>query len=201
MELEKKTFTLEDMDAAFWEINIRDRLFHEDEMLEKVDAFALAENLSETHQALSYMCRCHAGQFRKQGKFTSTQIPYINHPLMMACQAHAFGIRDDALLAAILLHDVVEDTGVTVQELPFSSEVQEIVDLVSFSVPEGMMKEKAKELYYERISGNGKACVVKSVDRCNNVSAMAGSFSLKRMENYLAETEKYILPLFDVLED
>ncbi len=180
---------------------IRDRLFHEDNMFTRMRAFALSENLPETYQALQFMRECHMGQFRKQGKFSLTQIQYINHPLMMACQAHAFGIRDDALLASILLHDVAEDTDVNVQEFPFCQEVREIVGLVSFSVPDGMTKEQAEKRYYEQINGNGKACIVKAIDRCSNVSTMAGSFTVRQMEHYIAETEKYVLPLLDTLKN
>lgn len=180
---------------------LRDRLFHEENMFTRMRTFALSENLPETYRALSFMRECHMGQFRKQGKFSSVQVQYINHPLMMACQAHAFGIRDDALLAAILLHDVVEDTDVSMQELPFSPEVQEIVNLVTFSVPDGMTKEQAKKIYYSRIQESKKACIVKVIDRCNNISTMAGSFSKERLKRYIAETEEYILPLLDVLKN
>lgn len=181
--------------------SIRDRLFHEENMFTRMRAFALSENLSETYRALSFMRECHMGQFRKQGKFSSVQVQYINHPLMMACQAHAFGIKDDALLAAILLHDVVEDTDVNAQDLPFAPEVREIVSLVSFSVPEGMTREQGKKIYYSRIEENRKACVVKVIDRCNNVSTMAGSFHREQLKRYITETEKYILPLLDVLKN
>lgn len=180
---------------------IRGRLFHEENMFTRMRALALSEKLKETYLALQYMREHHVGQFRKQGKFTTTQIQYINHPLMMCCQAHAFGIRDDALLAAILLHDVVEDTNVEVEELPFSDEVREIVDLVSFYVPAGMTKEQAKKAYYERIKENGKSCVLKILDRCNNVSTMAGCFNKAKLEEYIAETEEYIFPLMDVLKN
>lgn len=180
---------------------IRDRIFHEENMFTRMRAFALSENLTETYQALQFTRECHMGQFRKHGKFTLVQVQYINHPLMMACQAHAFGVRDDALLAAILLHDVVEDTDVDIGDLPFSHEIREIVGLVSFSVPEGMSKEQAKKLYYERIKENKKACIVKVIDRCNNVSTMAGSFSREQMERYIVETEEYILPILDVLKN
>ncbi|MGN1166236.1 MAG: helix-turn-helix domain-containing protein [Lachnospiraceae bacterium] len=181
--------------------NIRGRLFHEDNMFTRMRTFALSEKLTGTYKALQYMRKQHIGQFRKQGKYTTEQVQYINHPLMMACQAHALGIRDDNLLAAILLHDVVEDTGVDVQDLPFAQEVQELVGLVSFSIPEGMTKEQAKELYYEKIKENGKACVVKTIDRCNNISTMAGSFSKEQIARYIAETEEYIFPLLDVLKN
>lgn len=180
---------------------VRGSLFNEENMLSQVKSFALSEGLEETCRAVRYMCEKHAGQFRKPGKYSDEQVPYINHPLLMACQAYAFGICDDALLAAILLHDVVEDTEITLNQLPFGDEVKEIVGLVGFFVPNGKTKKQAKDEYYKRISGNGKACVVKIIDRCNNVSTMAGSFDREKLIEYIQETEKYVLPLTDVLEN
>ena len=182
-------------------LNIRNRLFRENNMFTRLRTVAVAENLTETYRALQYMRQLHAGQFRKRSKYSVERVLYINHPLMMACQAHAFGVRDDALLAAILLHDVVEDTAATIEELPFSEEVKEIVGLVTFTVPEGMTKRQAKEEYFAGIAGNGKACVVKIIDRCNNVSTMAGSFSRRKMLQYIKETEEFVLPLTDVLKN
>ena len=181
--------------------SFRDRLFHEDNMFTRMKTFAMAEHLTETYRALYYMRERHIGQFRKQQHFSSANVLYINHPLIMACQATAFGIKDDALLASILLHDVVEDTGVKAEELPFSEKVRNIVDLVSFSVPQGMSKEEAKEKYYQRIAESGDACVVKIIDRCNNISTMSGAFSREKMCSYIEETEKYILPLMKVLKN
>ena len=178
----------------------RSRLFNEENMFTRMRAFALTEKLNETYRALAYMKEKHMGQFRKQGKLVRELVQYINHPLMMACQAHAFGIRDDCLLASILLHDVVEDTDTCIEDLPFSDEVKHIVGLVSFSVPEKGTKDDAKKAYYAAIRNDGKACVVKIIDRCNNVSTMAASFSRKKMMEYIEETEKYILPLINVLK-
>ena len=182
-------------------ISFRERLFHEDNMYTRMKAVSLAEDLPETFKALQYMRKQHMGQFRKQGKFSHELVQYINHPLLMACHAHALGVRDDTLLAAILLHDVVEDTDVTLAELPFSEEVRTIIGLVTFSVPNGMTKGEAKEAYYAQISQNAKACVVKIIDRCNNVSTMAGSFSREKIFEYIDETERYILPLTDILKN
>ena len=182
-------------------LTIRDRMFREENMFTRIKTFAAANHLDETYRALPYMREQHAGQLRKQGKYTVNQVLYINHPLIMTCQAMAFGIRDDAILAATLLHDVVEDTGVTTEELPFSDEVKKIVELVSFSVPKGKDKAEAKREYYQAIAGNGKACVVKIIDRCNNVSTMAACYSKAKMVEYISETEEYVLPLTSVLKN
>ena len=170
-------FSESEVDAGFV---YRDRLFQEDRMFTRMRTVAQIEKLYETYRALSYMRERHEGQFRKPAKHSSERVPYINHPLLMALHAYHLGVRDDVILAAILLHDVVEDTGVKLEELPFSDDVKKVVGLVSFSVPEGMDKEEAKKQYYERIRKDMRACVVKVIDRCNNVSTMAQAFSRER---------------------
>lgn len=178
-----------------------DRLFHENNMFTRMRAYAMSEHLNETYRALQYMKEMHLGQFRKAGKNSTEKVEYINHPLSMACHAHALGIRDDAILSAILLHDVAEDCGVMVRELPFADEVKELVELVTFEVPDGIPKEIAKKQYYDRIKTNGKACVIKVLDRCNNISTMAGSFSREKLIEYIEETNNYIFPLLEELKN
>lgn len=182
-------------------IGIRGRFFKEENMFTRMRTSARAEKLDETYRALAYMRERHLGQYRKGAKFSSEQVAYINHPLLMACQAYAFGIRDDALLAAILLHDVVEDTGVTVQDLPFSDRVKQIVDAVTFRRSITEDTQTAKKAYYAGIQKNGDACLVKVLDRCNNLSTMSASFTRKRMKEYIRETEEYIIPMFDILKN
>ena len=182
-------------------VTYRDRLFHENNMFTRLKAISQTEGLTETYRALSFMREKHVGQLRKRGQHSGTDVQYINHPLMMACHAHAMGIRDDALLAAILLHDVIEDTEIQTEELPFSDEVQRLVEQVSFRESPGMSKEQAKSAYYARIRQDHKACVVKVIDRCNNVSTMAGHFSREKVMEYIEETETYIIPLLTELAE
>ncbi len=179
-------------------MDVRDRLFREDHMFTLMRG--KLTKLPQSYYALEYMRDKHEGQFRKPAKFSIEKIPYINHPLMMVCQAHALGIRDDHLLAAILLHDVVEDTDVKLDELPFSDEVKELVRLVSFPKSAKKSNKQDMEKYYNAISKNGKACVIKVLDRCNNISTMAASFDDKKLKEYILETEKYIMPLLENLK-
>lgn len=173
--------------------DFRVRLFREENMFGRMMDSTISLGLDETYKALGYMCERHMGQFRKQSLRTEDKVLYINHPLTMACQALAYGIRDDSLLAALLLHDVVEDTDDEVSDLPFSDEVRELVGLVSRN---GLSEDE----YFENIRKNGKACVIKLIDRCNNVSTMAGCFKQDRMEKYIRETDEYVIPLADVLK-
>ena len=177
-------------------LTIRAKLFKEDNMFTRLRTMAAAEKPPETYRALNFMRECHVGQFRKKGRYSSEKVLYINHPLLMACHAHALGINDDVILAAVLLHDVLEDTDATAEELPFCEEVKELVTTLSFF----KHGSKTKEEYYSDISKNGKVCVIKILDRCNNISTMAGSFTRHKMIEYIKETEKYILPLTDVLK-
>lgn len=179
----------------------RDRLFSEDNMYTRLKTLAVQENLPQTLKALKVMKERHMGQLRKQNRFSEQQVEYINHPLMMACQAHALGLRDDDLLAAILLHDVVEDTGVSLDELPFDQEVRNTVGLVTFPKEYSGSKAEAKKSYFEKIARNEKASLVKAIDRINNLSTMASCFSEAKMAEYIEETETYILPLLDVLKN
>ena len=145
--------------------------YNAEKMYTFVRGYASGARMPETLKALSFARAKHEGQFRKSGE------PYIVHPLTMACNALSLGIRDDGVIAAILLHDVVEDCGVSLQELPVSDSVKHSVDLVTFSVMDGETKENAKTRYYNLILTDRAATITKLIDRCHNVSSMAGTFS------------------------
>lgn len=163
--------------------------FNHEKMYTYVNGFAMGRHLTDTLNALSFARRMHKEQKRKSGE------PYITHPLTMACHALSIGITDDHIIAGVILHDVVEDCGARISDLPVSDETKEIVKLMTFVHPEGLTKTEALKLYYDGISSNGKASMVKILDRCNNVSTMSGVFSEEKLRNYILETEEFVLPL------
>ncbi|MBO5221836.1 MAG: bifunctional (p)ppGpp synthetase/guanosine-3',5'-bis(diphosphate) 3'-pyrophosphohydrolase [Clostridia bacterium] len=63
------------------------------------------------NKAIVFATNVHSGQFRK-----STDIPYILHPLEEAAIVGTM-TTDDEILAAAVLHDVVEDTDTTVERV------------------------------------------------------------------------------------
>ena len=182
------------------EISFRNRLFHEDNMYTRVKTTVQLENMSNSLKALDFMREKHEGQFRKGSKFATEEVKYINHPLIMACHAFALGIKDDEIIAAILLHDVLEDTDTLKSELPVSDEIKDIVELLTFEKLENCTKEESKAVYYDKIKTNKKACLVKAIDRCNNVSTMAGCFGREKLVQYIGETEEYIIPILDIIK-
>ncbi len=75
-------------------------------------------------RAIGFASKEHDGQYRKSGA-----IPYIAHPMGVATILLQMGCRQE-VIAAALLHDLVEDTRVTLQEIceQFGEEVADIVD-------------------------------------------------------------------------
>lgn len=167
---------------------LSDRLFDENRMYTYVKTYATIRNLNQTIRVLPYARCLHEGQVRK-GK---DHVPYIYHPLLIACHALALGMDDDNLISAALLHDVCEDCGVKPEELPVNEETRTAVDLLT--------KKKLVEEgeYYKAISENPISLMIKLLDRCNNVSGMATGFSQKRLVEYINETEKWFYPLLRI---
>lgn len=164
-------------------------VFDSDKMYTYLRGYATGANMVQTRRALSFAREKHAGQMRKSGE------PYIVHPLTMACNALSIGIREDRVIATILLHDVCEDCGVPLSELPVDDIVRHAVDLLTFRIMEGETKQSAQTRYYNMILQCREATLTKLVDRCHNVSSMAGTFSEEKLLAYIDETRQYILPL------
>jgi len=170
-----------------------DRLFNEERMYSFVKGYFTGASCAEALRALSFAKEKHATQLRKKGHM-GEEVPYIYHPLLVTCHAMALGLTEEALLSACLLHDVCEDCGVAPEELPVSEEAREAVRLVTKA--KGFKKTPEEEkAYYNGISGNRIATMVKLLDRVNNVSSMAASFTDEHMAEYIKETEEYVDPL------
>ena len=60
---------------------------------------------------------------------------------------------------------------------------------------DGETKEIAKNRYYNMLLENREATLCKLIDRCHNVSSMAGTFSIEKLKSYIAETREYVFPL------
>lgn len=179
--------------------NLSDRLFSESRMVTYVGAYCNAKGLYQTKKALAFAREKHNGQYRKPGH-SDERIPYIYHPLLLTCHALALGLEDDDLLSACLLHDVCEDCGVEISELPVNDAAREAVRLLT--KPENFGKTDPEyRTYYEGIAGNRIALIVKLLDRCNNISSMATSFTDEHMAEYIKETQEYIHPLMKRARD
>ena len=170
------------------------RFYDEEHMSAFLKGKLKASGLTEAAKALNYAKKKHAGALREP---KAAGIPYINHPLTMACHAIAMGLEEDVLLAALLLHDISEDCNVAPDDLPFSQAIREIVRLVTKQKNKADYSEKA---YYTAILKNPQACLVKCIDRCNNVSSMSTGFSDEKIAEYVRETETYYPELLNEIK-
>ena len=151
--------------------------------------------MNETLRALDYAVEAHEGQKRKK-----SDIPYIYHPLNMACHALAMGIKEDDVIAACLLHDVVEDCGKTVGELPVRQEVKQMVRLLTRNKASQLDRKTQNEAYYGDIMKDPRAALLKCIDRCNNLTTMSWGLSRERIYRMIGETEEYYPALLDLIK-
>lgn len=130
-----------------------------------------------------YVKNKHEGQRRKQGK------PYYLHPYAVAEMLKNKGFGED-YQATGLLHDTLEDTNATKEEiLKLTNEnILEAVVLVTKEQGYNMQE------YYERIMNSDMARMVKLADRWHNLSESAMASYLFK-QKYIKETEKWYLKM------
>lgn len=173
----------------------RDTIFNWEHMKTFVKSAANAFKLGNTLKAIDFAVAAHEGQTRKK-----SDVPYIYHPLNLACHALAMDIHDDAVIAACLLHDVVEDCGRTPEELPVSEETQELVRLLTHAKTTPENRDTVLRDYYDAIAKNPKAALIKCIDRCNNITTMAWGLSRERILRMMRETEEYYPALLKIVK-
>lgn len=117
--------------------------------------------------AAGMAARLHQGQVRKDGR-----TPYISHPFRVALTAReVFGVSDEHVLAAALLHDTIEDTTADFDDIAdaFGPEVAQIVAAVTKDM---RLPEPAREPAYDEglRAADWRAHVVKLADQFDNLS-------------------------------
>ena len=182
------------LEGRKYDLKGQSEIFDWEHMKTFVKATAKEKHMENTLKALDFAVNAHDGQFRKK-----SDIPYISHPLTLACHCLAMGIPDDAVIAACLLHDVIEDCGVTKDELPIDDETKHLVELLTREKDDSRREDILRK-YYGAISEEPKAALIKCVDRCNNLSTMSWGLSRDRQYRYIDETDRFIIPLLRVVK-
>lgn len=136
----------------------------------------------------------HGEQTRKSGE------PYITHPIAVATIVASLGL-DDITIAAALLHDVVEDTGVTKSKLEteFGADVAAIVDGVTkldrlkFDSKEAQQAATMRKMLVA-IAKDLRVLIIKLSDRLHNMRTIAAMPAWKQ-ERTAQETLDIYAPL------
>lgn len=149
-------------------------------------------NFSALSRAYETAERLHEGVFRKSGE------PYITHPLAVATIAAEIGM-DTTTLVAALLHDTVEDTDYSLQDLEndFGAEVAQLVDGVTkldkVALGSAAEAETVRKMVVA-MSQDPRVLVIKVCDRLHNMRTMRFLPPEKQVKK-ARETLEVIAPL------
>src|SRR5215210_4700703 len=152
------------------------------------------ENLGKLLAALKFSANKHRNQRRKG----ESEPPYINHPIEVCEQLVRVGkVEDINILLAAVLHDTVEDTETSAEEIAgkFGKRVSEIVMEVTDdkTLPKAERKEKQVE-HAPHLSTEAKQ--VKLSDKISNIREIAvdppAGWTKQRKLDYLAWGERVV---------
>ncbi|WP_218110294.1 RelA/SpoT family protein [Oligoflexus tunisiensis] len=144
--------------------------------------------------AYEYAAKCHAPQKRASGE------PYITHPLAVASIVATLKLDTPSIVAAIL-HDTVEDTNATLEEIEqlFGTEVRDLVDgLTKISkIKFRSNEEKLAENFRKMIVAMAKdlrVILIKLCDRLHNMRTM-DNLAIEKRKRIAQETLDIYAPL------
>lgn len=151
-------------------------------------------------QALKIAAEAHGDQQRDEGG------RYIIHPIRCALAlVEEFGVSDPELVAALLLHDVVEDTSVTLVDLrkTFSQRTVQLVDDLTRPRPADEPEEEkfvAKAKKFEKLmKADFDTRLLKCMDVLDNYRSWrlipSNALIEKKITRWAIESEKFALPL------
>lgn len=152
------------------------------------------KDLQMVEKAYKFGCRCHDGQTRKSGE------PYITHPLEVALIVCSLKL-DVASIVAAILHDTVEDTDCTLDEIEehFGNEVSNLVDgltkigKIKFQSKQERLAENFRKMILA-MAKDLRVILVKLCDRLHNLRTI-GSLPSEKRRRISQETLDIYAPL------
>jgi guanosine-3',5'-bis(diphosphate) 3'-pyrophosphohydrolase len=166
----------------------RPKLMRQAELVERVKAYDPGADEALLNRAYVYAMRAHGKQFRASGD------PYFSHPLEVAAILTELKL-DVATIVTALLHDTVEDTYVTIEDVRenFGEEIAGLVD--------GVTKLSQLELFSERtkpaekfrklmlaMSNDIRVLLVKLADRLHNMRTLQHIADAEKRRRIAQET-------------
>jgi GTP pyrophosphokinase len=153
-----------------------------------------APEIESVRQAYRFADEAHLGQMRKNGD------PYITHPIAVAAQCAEWKLDAQALMAA-LMHDAIEDCGVTKQELVerFGAPVADLVDgltkleKLEFDTREQNQAESFRKMLLA-MAKDVRVILIKLADRTHNMRTM-GDMPRNKWKRISSETLEIYAPI------
>ena len=146
---------------------------HYQELEQKITSAGIPADLGRVRAAFECADRAHSGQKRRDGS------PYVSHCIAAAIITAEMGLDEDSIIAA-LLHDTIEDTSLTHDDIArsFGTSVADIVEGVTkltrvqyTSVEEQQMENMRKMLL--AMAKDIRVILIKMADRLHNMRTMA----------------------------
>ena len=149
------------------------------------------DEIALVRKAFQYADSAHLGQYRQTGE------PYITHPLAVAELCASWRLDASSIMAA-LLHDVIEDTGSTKEELVqiFGGKVAELVegltklDKLEFQSHAEAQAESFRKMFMA-MARDVRVILVKLADRLHNMRTLDAMALAKRKRVALETSEIY----------
>ncbi|MFY9295174.1 MAG: bifunctional (p)ppGpp synthetase/guanosine-3',5'-bis(diphosphate) 3'-pyrophosphohydrolase [Caldicoprobacterales bacterium] len=149
------------------------------------------EGVRKIKEAYTFAENAHKSQLRSSGE------PYIIHPLEVALILMDLGLDVDTIVAG-LLHDVVEDTGVPVEELTvlFGAEVAGLVDgvtklgKIAYKTKEEQQAENLRKMFLA-MAKDIRVIIIKLADRLHNLRTLEYVDEEKQREKAYETLEIY----------
>jgi RelA/SpoT family (p)ppGpp synthetase len=163
-------------------------------LTQAASAYLGEDDLKRVREAYRFSDSSHLGQFRTGGE------PYISHPIAVAEICVGWRLDADALMAA-LLHDVMEDSGVTKQQMVerFGTQVAELVDgLSKLDKIEFASREQAQAESFRKMllamARDVRVILIKLADRLHNMRTL-GPVDRAKQRRVAAETLDIYAPI------
>ena len=165
-----------------------------EELLQEVSAYLKPEDVENIQRAVELSKTAHLGQLRQSGE------AYVTHPIAVARILTSLHLDAQAIIAA-LLHDVVEDTDITAEDITaqFGKPVGDVVeglsklDKLQFETVADAQAENFRKMLMA-MARDVRVILIKLADRLHNMRTL-GSVSREKSARIARETMEIYAPI------